>query len=153
MTKTTKRFNFIFQQEGSLCAQHALNALLQGNYFTPVDLADIARQLDEHEKATMAEGGETEEFRRFVEVSEAAGKPFKKSAFRASPLLFFPSDSLRPTACAFLFAHSQQPSSNFDDSGYFSIQVLQQALRVWSLELTPFKSSNPVATAARENPV
>ena len=31
------------KQDGSLCAQHALNNLLQGRYFTPVDLADIAR--------------------------------------------------------------------------------------------------------------
>ena len=57
-----------FQQEGSLCAQHALNALLQGNYFTAIDLAELARQLDESERARMAEGGETEEFHRFVQV-------------------------------------------------------------------------------------
>ncbi len=59
---------YFFQQEGSLCAQHALNALLQGNYFTAIDLAELARQLDETEKARMTEGGETEEFRKFVEV-------------------------------------------------------------------------------------
>ena len=59
----------LLQQEGSLCAQHALNALLQGNYFTAIDLAELARQLDESEKARMAEGGETEEFHRFVQVN------------------------------------------------------------------------------------
>ncbi|ELU05280.1 hypothetical protein CAPTEDRAFT_88757, partial [Capitella teleta] len=101
------------QQEGSLCAQHCLNALLQGNYFTAVDLAELARQLDETERQTMAEGGlATEEYQRFL----------------------------------------QQPSSNFDDSGYFSIQVLQRALRVWGLELMPFKSSDYVATSARADP-
>ena len=31
------------RQEGQLCAQHALNALLQGPYFTAVDLAEIAQ--------------------------------------------------------------------------------------------------------------
>ncbi|KAI0241889.1 Ataxin-3 [Lamellibrachia satsuma] len=101
------------KQEGSLCAQHCLNALLQGNYFTAVDLADIARQLDESERQQMAEAGTySEEYRRFLE----------------------------------------QPSNNFDDSGYFSVQVLATALRVWDLEFLPFNSSDVVATAARTNP-
>lgn len=60
---------YSFQQEGSLCAQHCLNALLQGQYFTPVDLADIGHQLDEHERERMAEAGlNTEEYQKFVEV-------------------------------------------------------------------------------------
>uniref|UniRef100_A0A8C2ZBF9 ubiquitinyl hydrolase 1 n=1 Tax=Cyclopterus lumpus TaxID=8103 RepID=A0A8C2ZBF9_CYCLU len=45
------------KQEGSLCAQHCLNNLLQGEYFTPVDLSSIAHQLDEEERMRMAEGG------------------------------------------------------------------------------------------------
>jgi len=58
------------QQEGSLCAQHCLNALLQGNYFTAVDLADIAKQLDESERQQMAEAGtDSAEYRRFLQVS------------------------------------------------------------------------------------
>jgi ataxin-3 len=36
-----------------LCAQHALNALLQGNYFDPSQLADIAKQLDELERSQL----------------------------------------------------------------------------------------------------
>jgi ataxin-3 len=60
---------FFFQQEGSLCAQHCLNALLQGQYFSPVELADIAQQLDESEREQMAVGGlQTEEYRRFMKV-------------------------------------------------------------------------------------
>ncbi len=35
-----------FKQEAALCAQHALNALLQGQYFSAVDLAEIARNID-----------------------------------------------------------------------------------------------------------
>ena len=44
---------FIFheKQEGSLCAQHCLNALLQGSYFNAVDLAELSRQLDAEEQA------------------------------------------------------------------------------------------------------
>ena len=59
-----------FQQEGSLCAQHCLNALLQGQYFSAVDLADIARQLDETEREQMAEAGtQSIEYQRFMQVS------------------------------------------------------------------------------------
>lgn len=62
---------FIFQQEGSLCAQHCLNALLQGPYFTAVDLATLANNLDEAERQQMAESGvDSEEYRRFIEVTK-----------------------------------------------------------------------------------
>lgn len=61
---------FSFQQEGSLCAQHCLNALLQGSYFTPVDLATLAQQMDDEERLRMAESGvDSEEYRRFLEVT------------------------------------------------------------------------------------
>ncbi|XP_041947317.1 ataxin-3 isoform X2 [Alosa sapidissima] len=89
------------KQEGSLCAQHCLNNLLQGEYFTPIELSSIAHQLDEEERMRMAEGGVTsEEYRTFL----------------------------------------QQPSGNMDDSGFFSIQVISNALGVWGLELILFNS-------------
>ncbi|VDP88028.1 unnamed protein product [Echinostoma caproni] len=44
------------KQEGSLCAQHCLNALLQGPFFTAVDLAELARQLDEAEQRHLTNG-------------------------------------------------------------------------------------------------
>ncbi|GIX91315.1 ataxin-3 [Caerostris extrusa] len=101
------------KQEGSLCAQHCLNALLQAPYFTAVDLAALARQIDEQERSQMAEGGlQSEDYRKFV----------------------------------------QQPSSNVDDSGYFSVQVIACALKVWGLDLIPYNSQNPLAEAAREDP-
>lgn len=37
-------------QSSRLCAQHALNTLLQGDYFSAIDLAEIAKTLDEGEK-------------------------------------------------------------------------------------------------------
>ncbi|XP_038631205.1 ataxin-3 isoform X1 [Scyliorhinus canicula] len=56
------------KQEGSLCAQHCLNNLLQGEYFSPIDLSTIAQQLDEEERERMAEGGTTtEEYRIFLQ--------------------------------------------------------------------------------------
>ncbi|KAI8093421.1 ataxin 3 variant ref [Halteromyces radiatus] len=87
------------KQEGNLCAQHALNALLQGNYFTAVDLAQLGRELD-----------------------------LKESMVRG---------------------HSVS-GENYDDSGYFSIQVIQQALSVWDLELIPWASEQ--AVQARTTP-
>ena len=61
---------FILQQEGSLCAQHCLNALLQGSYFTAIDLAEHARRLDETERQTMAEAGvQTDEYQQFLKVT------------------------------------------------------------------------------------
>ncbi|XP_065064642.1 ataxin-3-like [Rhopilema esculentum] len=42
----------------------------------------------------------------------------------------------------------QQPSSNMDDSGFFSIQVICKALQVWGLDLVSFTSQG--ARTARE---
>ncbi|KAF9356367.1 Ataxin-3 [Mortierella sp. AD094] len=47
----------IEQQEGNLCAQHCLNALLQGPYFTAIDLAELARQLDQKEQDALGNSG------------------------------------------------------------------------------------------------
>jgi ataxin-3 len=47
-----------------------LNALLQGSYFTPVDLAILAQQMDDEERLRMAESGiDSEDYRRFLEVT------------------------------------------------------------------------------------
>lgn len=101
------------KQEGSLCAQHCLNGLLQGEYFTAVDLATIAQQIDEQERETMAEGGlNSDDYQRFM----------------------------------------HQPSGNLDDSGYFSVQVIANALKVWGLELVPYSSTDAVAQAAQADP-
>lgn len=101
------------KQEGSLCAQHCLNALLQGPYFTPVDLATLAQQMDDEERIRMAESGvDSDDYRRFLE----------------------------------------QPSGNMDDSGYFSVQVISSALKVWGLELIPYNSTEPRAVQAQKNP-
>ncbi|KAH9859114.1 Josephin-domain-containing protein [Lenzites betulinus] len=83
------------QQEGSmLCAQHALNSLLQGPYpqFTAPDLSEIARTLDETEHGYLEEG------------------------------------PANPT------------STNMDDTGFFSVQVLEEALKVWNLTLVRWRS-------------
>lgn len=51
-------FDFLVYHEtqvSALCAQHAINSLLQQNFFTEVDLAEIAAQLDRNELALMQE--------------------------------------------------------------------------------------------------
>lgn len=102
------------KQEGFLCAQHCLNALLQGPYFNAVDLANFGHQMDEEERIRMAESGvDSEDYKLFLE----------------------------------------QPSGNMDDSGYFSVQVISSALKVWGLELIPYNSTEPAAIMAQNDPI
>ncbi|KAI9144914.1 Josephin-domain-containing protein, partial [Paraphysoderma sedebokerense] len=96
-------------QEGSLCAQHALNSLLQGPYFTAVDLSEIARELDAKEMQEIAKGSASD-YEQYL----------------------------------------KEGSSNFDDSGFFSVQVIQSALKVWNLELISYASE--AGKTARDNP-
>ncbi|KAI8901560.1 Josephin-domain-containing protein [Globomyces pollinis-pini] len=101
------------KQEGQLCAQHAINNLLQGSYFTAVDLSDIARQLDQDE---LNEG--------------------ENSISQQESIANFNKDG----------------SNNYDDSGFFSIQVVEKALQIWGLDLIPIRSTNPLAVKAKSNP-
>ncbi|ODM89473.1 Ataxin-3 [Orchesella cincta] len=105
---------FFEKQDGALCGQHCLNNALQSSLFSAVDLSEIARQLDEKERQTMAElGTDTKEYREFI----------------------------------------ANPSSNFDDSGYFSVQVLSEAVKNVNLELVSFQSDDSRAAKARSDPV
>ncbi|KAJ3899682.1 Josephin-domain-containing protein [Lentinula edodes] len=80
------------QQPGSmLCAQHALNSLLQGNFFSASDLSAIAQNLDDLEGTY---------------------------------------DTENPSLT----------SQNMDDTGFFSVQVLENALDVWGLSLLRWRS-------------
>jgi len=60
------------QQEGSLCAQHCLNSLLQGQFYSAVDLAELATELDTMERTRMGEMGEdSPEYLRFIQQPSA----------------------------------------------------------------------------------
>ena len=48
---------FFERQFGSLCAQHALNAVVQQPYYDAVTLAQIAHGLDDRERERMQEAG------------------------------------------------------------------------------------------------
>lgn len=101
-------------QDGLLCAQHCLNSLLQGDYYSAPDLANIAMELDKLERGL---GGAPNH-------ANMAGN----------------------------HQNDDDMSSNYDDTGYFSIQVIQNALKQWNLDLVPFKSQSELATHAREFP-
>lgn len=89
-------------QVGRMCAQHALNMLLQGHYFTAENLVTIAQELDQRERAVLED-------------------------------------------------ESQFQSQNYDDSGYFSIQVITEALRRQAnLHLEPLES--PTVFKILQNP-
>eukprot|EP01104_Vermistella_antarctica_P010439 TRINITY_DN2791_c0_g1_i1.p1 TRINITY_DN2791_c0_g1~~TRINITY_DN2791_c0_g1_i1.p1 ORF type:complete len:482 (-),score=105.20 TRINITY_DN2791_c0_g1_i1:119-1564(-) len=45
------------KQEAGLCAVHCLNSLLQGSYFTEIDLMQFAQRLDAREREMMQESG------------------------------------------------------------------------------------------------
>jgi len=60
------------KQDSALCAVHTLNNLLQGQYYSAVDLMNIAQELDAKEKVLMQElGNDTNEFRKYM--SEESG--------------------------------------------------------------------------------
>jgi len=92
------------RQVDKMCAQHALNMLLQGHYFTAESLAIIARELDDREKAVLS--------------------PQEEASFK---------------------------SQNYDQTGYFSIQVIIEALRRQAgLHIEPLDS--PTVIKIRDNP-
>lgn len=45
------------KQDAGLCAVHCLNSLLQGHYFSEIDLMSIAKEFDEKERQVMLESG------------------------------------------------------------------------------------------------
>eukprot|EP01098_Paradermamoeba_levis_P013582 TRINITY_DN6221_c0_g1_i2.p1 TRINITY_DN6221_c0_g1~~TRINITY_DN6221_c0_g1_i2.p1 ORF type:complete len:313 (+),score=93.44 TRINITY_DN6221_c0_g1_i2:173-1111(+) len=54
-------------QVAGLCAVHCLNSLLQGAYFTEIDLMQVGQEFDRKEKLLMAEAGmETPEFLKYM---------------------------------------------------------------------------------------
>lgn len=55
------------KQVAGLCGVHCLNTLLQGAYFTEIDLMTIAQELDRKEREVMAEfGTETSDFLKYM---------------------------------------------------------------------------------------
>lgn len=130
--------SFLFtQQEGALCAQHCLNALLQGPYYTAVDLADLAKQLDEAERQRMSEGNDpnSEEYRRFMAQPSANMDDTGFFSVQVFPFNF------------------NIVSISVNVPVYVSLQVISKAIAVWGLELLSFTSSDPAAVAAKGNPV
>lgn len=100
-----------------LCAQHALNTLLQGNYYDPSQLADIAKQLDGLERGQV----DDETWRNRDQASLNMDDTGLYGAFDLSDLIL---------------ANERHPHF----AGYFSISVLEKALEVWGIRLVRWRS-------------
>jgi ataxin-3 len=73
------------QQTAALCGRHAVNNLLQGPYVTEIDLARIASELDEKERALMlAAGADTADAVRYA--AEGSGNVDDAGNFSVSVL-------------------------------------------------------------------
>ena len=46
------------KQRAAFCGVHAVNNLLQGQFYSEWDFSEVAQALDEHERKLMAEMGE-----------------------------------------------------------------------------------------------
>ncbi|XP_032220195.2 ataxin-3 isoform X1 [Nematostella vectensis] len=139
------------KQEGSLCAQHCLNTLLQGPYFTAVDLAAIAQHLDEEERRRMAEGDtESEEYRKFLE--QPSSNMDDSGFFSIQVPVTSQITCFIPIFCLFalLFCHCFCLNTMFSFISCIMFKVICNALTVWGLDLVPY--SSPAAQDARKNP-
>lgn len=145
MALSTRILPTIFHErqepDSSLCAQHCLNNLVQESIWTAADLADLARQLDERELQARTEGGEIESGsssqtgrrRRQGDPELIPGASFddedddddnEARARRINPLL------------------NAGRSRNMDDSGFFSVQVMDEALKSFDLQLVRWRSQD-----------
>ncbi|UMM37987.1 hypothetical protein L5515_009581 [Caenorhabditis briggsae] len=95
---------FFERQQAALCAQHALNMLLQDSLFTYENLRDLARQMDQMEHDILGNN------------ANAVGR-----------------------------------SENMNDSGFFSIQVIEKALETFDLKL--INMENPAMAEFKANPL
>ncbi|KAK9842118.1 hypothetical protein WJX84_005359 [Apatococcus fuscideae] len=73
------------KQVAALCGVHCLNTLLQGPYFSEIDLAQIAQELDAAEQSFMMEGGtEAEDYLKYI--AEGSGNVAADGMFSSQVL-------------------------------------------------------------------
>lgn len=124
-------------QESKLCAVHCVNTVLQGPFFTELDLAALASDLDQTERQMMAGaedggggGGGVGEGAAGAGggggVGGGGGGGIRSEDFLA------------------------EDSHNVSVGGDFSIQVLEKALQVWDLKVIPLDA--PVAEPSKHDP-
>jgi len=65
---TESVYVYFEKQESALCGVHCLNALLQGPFFTEIDLMVFGKELDESERTMMGENGyDTNDYLKFMQ--------------------------------------------------------------------------------------
>ena len=123
------------KQVAGLCAVHALNTLMQNSIFTEIDLMQIAHEFDRREKEVMmASGIDSTDFLKFAPSSSSV----------SSSLGFI-------YLYLFLCRYMAEDSGNVADDGNYSIQVIEEALKVWNL--TCHSLTNPDMKEAKDNPL
>merc|ERR1719242_1880533 len=115
------------EQGSSLCGQHAINNLLQGPYFTAIDLGHIGAKLDEEESNLMEAIDEDEKLA--IELSEKFQKELNGN-------------------CANM--QRSRKYSNVSMEGLFSVEVILTALRQLNVEAIPL--SHPQCHEANQHP-
>lgn len=106
-----------------MCGSHALNNLLQGPYFSAIELMEIARTLDEKELGMLDDEGRDSMQRDAMEA-------FSKGQQN----------------------YSGRISGNVSDEGNFSSQVLMEALAAFGLSMKPIDSEEALLTNPRRDP-
>lgn len=131
------------EPDSSLCAQHCLNNLVQENIWTAADLADLARQLDERELA--ARGGDSSA----TQAGSSSQSARRRRQGDPEPLggddpfdADYDDDS-EETRMRRINPHlNAGRSRNMDDSGFFSVQVMDEALKAFDLQLVRWRSQS-----------
>lgn len=130
------------ESDSSLCAQHCLNNLVQESIWTAADLADLARQLDERELQARTEGGGGLE----AGGSNISGRRRRQGDPQPLSGASFDEDDDDDDNEARM--HRVNPhlnagrSRNMDDSGFFSVQVMDEALKSFDLQLVRWRSQD-----------
>lgn len=132
------------EPDSSLCAQHCLNNLVQESVWTAADLAELARQLDERELQARTEGGAFPEPGSSGQSGrrrrQGDPEPLGGSSFNLDDL---DDDDDNEARMRRINPHlNAGRSRNMDDSGFFSVQVMDEALKSFDLQLVRWRSQD-----------
>ena len=135
------------EPDSSLCAQHCLNNLVQDSVWTAADLADLATQLDQREDEARGGAGPASPTAASGSGSGTGGRRRRQPSPPPFPGAEYDSGSTGRGGHAYLNADR---SRNMDDSGFFSSQVMDEALRTYNLQLVRWR--HPSLRSIQEAP-
>lgn len=148
------------EPDSSLCAQHCLNNLVQEQIWTAADLADLARQLDQREQQARRGGGAASSSGSTIGQNTRNRRQGDPDPLQGSSLLWDDDelgtnspnynddddDDEPPTLESRMRRANPllntSRSRNMDDSGFFSVQVMDEALKSFNLQLVRWRSQD-----------